>query len=49
MWLSDTMQRVWKDMASSMGNREGKRNKDVAAEPVPGEARKVGADCNLVL
>ena len=48
MWVSDTMQRVWTDMAIRMGKREGRRDKDVAAAPTPGEARKVNFDFNLV-
>ena len=41
MWLSDTMGRVWTEMAIRVGNREGRMNEGVAALPFPEEARRV--------
>lgn len=41
MWLSDSMQRIWFDLARRMNRREKIANHDVREKPMPEEARNV--------
>ena len=41
-WLENTMKRAWKAMATHIGRTAGTSDHDVAAEPTPEEARRVG-------